>query len=451
MNKNNVDMLSDPITKGLISMTMPIMIMNVVQMLFNVVDLTALRFFADDNAVGAVGACGMLSTLCTSLLLGLSAGANVVVAKRIGEGNKERTDRATVTALLIAVFGGITLMIIGLIFAETFLKWTNCPESLLPGATKYFKIYFFGVPFTIFYNFCASILRATGDTKRPMLFTNLAGLLKMLFNILFLTLTDMTVQGVALASICAYIVSDILVFVSVLHNKDVHVDFSEIKIDFAEFKEILFIGVPTGLQSAMYSFANTIITTVVNGFGAAATTGIAIANQFDGILYHISCATSVAAIPYVAQNVGAKNYDRVKKIVVRAVLVTVGFGATFGAFSAIFSRQLSSIMSSSPEVIAFSVQKMIIISSTYFICGINEVMGGVLKGMGKPIIPTVATFVWMCLFRFVWVYVIYPFCPQSLTFLYLVWPIGWILSIATLLVAYFPAIKKLQKNCLITN
>ena len=448
MNKNNVNMLSGPITKGLISMTMPIMIMNVVQMLFNVVDLTALRFFADDNAVGAVGACGMLSTLCTSLLLGLSAGANVVVAKRIGAGDKGRTDKAVMTALLTAVVGGIILMIVGLMFAETFLKWINCPESLLKGAMIYFRIYFLSVPLTIFYNFCASILRATGDTKRPMNFTNLAGLLKMIFSILFLTLTDMTVEGVALATIAAYIVSDILIFMSVLHNKDVHIDFSRIKMDFVEFKEILFIGVPTGFQSAMYSFANTIIATVVNSFGAAATTGISIANQFDGILYHISCATSVAAIPYVAQNVGAKNIDRVKKTMVRAVIVTVGFGATFGAFSAIFSGQLSSIMSSSPEVIAYSRQKMIIISSTYFICGINEVMGGVLKGMGKPIIPTVATLVWMCLFRFVWVYGIYPLCPQNLTFLYLVWPIGWILSISTLLFAYFPAIKKLQKNCL---
>lgn len=448
MKKTNVNMLSGPITKGLIAMTMPVMIMNVIQMLFNVIDLTALRIFADDSAVGAVGACSTLATLCTSLLLGLSAGANVVVAKRLGEGNKERTDKAVMTALLIAAFGGVLLMIIGLIFAETFLGWVNCPESLLKDATTYFRIYFCGIPLSIFYNFCASILRATGDTKRPMFFTNLAGLLKMIFNVLFLTLTDMTVEGVGLATIVANIVANILVFVAVLHNKEVHVDFARIKMDFAEFKSILFIGVPTGLQSAMYSFANTIIATVVNSFGAAATTGIAIANQFDGILYHISIATSVATIPFVAQNVGAKNFDRVKKIVVRAVLITFGFGATFGALSAIFSRQLSSIMSTSPEVIAYSSQKMIIISSTYFITGINEVMGGVLKGMGKPIIPTIATLLWMCLFRFVWVYGIYPLCPHNLTFLYMVWPVGWILSIATLLIAYFPAIKKLQTQSL---
>lgn len=448
MKKTNVNMLSGPITKGLIAMTMPVMIMNVIQMLFNVIDLTALRIFADDSAVGAVGACSTLATLCTSLLLGLSAGANVVVARRLGEGNKERTDKAVMTALLIAAFGGVLLMIIGLIFAETFLGWVNCPESLLKDATTYFRIYFCGIPLSIFYNFCASILRATGDTKRPMFFTNLAGLLKMIFNVLFLTLTDMTVEGVGLATIVANIVANILVFIALLHNKEVHVDFSRIKMDLAEFKSILFIGVPTGLQSGLYSFANTIIATVVNSFGEAATTGIAIANQFDGILYHISMATSVATIPFVAQNVGAKNFDRVKKIVVRAVLITVGFGAIFGALSAIFSRQLSSIMSTSPEVIAYSSQKMIIISSTYFICGINEVMGGVLKGMGKPIIPTIATLLWMCLFRFVWVYGIYPLCPQNLTFLYMVWPVGWILSIATLLIAYFPAIRKLQTQSL---
>ena len=192
--------------------------------------------------------------------------------------------------------------------------------------------------------------------------------------------------------------------------------------------------------------ANVIIMSVVNSFGENATTGISIANQFDGILYQIIKAPSFATMPYVAQNIGAKNIKRVKQTIVRAVLITTAFGGFFGSLSAIFSGSLSSVMSSTPEVIAYSQQKMIIISSTYFICGINEIMGDVLKGMGKPILPTVATMIYMCAFRFVWVYLIYPLLPQNLTFLYLVWPTGWILSIITLLITYFPAISKLQKQ-----
>ena len=164
MRNDKVNMLSGSIAKGLLSMTIPIMIMNVMQTLFNIIDMTVLRYFSDDRAVGAVGACGSLIVLCTSLLIGIAAGANIIVAKRIGAGKKDRVDRAVMTAILLAITGGFVLMIIGVTFAEIFLIWTNCPESLLPQATLYFRIYFLGMPLFMLYNFCAAILRAIGDT-----------------------------------------------------------------------------------------------------------------------------------------------------------------------------------------------------------------------------------------------------------------------------------------------
>ena len=448
MKRENVNMLSGSITKGLLSMIIPIMIMNVTQSLFNIIDMTVLKIFSDDRAVGAVGACGMLITLCTSLLIGISAGANVIVARRIGSGDRERADKAVMTAILFSIVGGFVLMFTGVTFSETFLKMTNCPDSLLPQATKYFQIYFCGVPIFMLYNFCASILRATGDTKKPMYFLILGGIIKVLFTLFFVTSFNMDVEGVALATIISNAVALILAFCTLLKFQDVvHINLKQIKFDIKELKAILYIGIPAGLQSALYSLANVVITTAVNSFGADATTGIAIANQFDGILYQISYAPSLATTPYIAQNIGAGNIKRVKQTLIRAVLITTVFGTTFGSFSAIFSKQLSSIMSSTPAVIAYSQQKMIIISSTYFICGINDVLGGVLRGMGKPIIPTISTLVFMCLLRFVWVYVIFPYCP-TLTFLYTVWPVGWILSIITLLIVYFPAISKLQRKSL---
>lgn len=446
MRSKNVDMLSGPIVKGLLSMAVPIMIMNVMQSLFNIIDMTALRVFSDDNAVGAVGACGTLIVLFTSLLIGISGGANVVVAKRIGSGSKQRADRAVMSSILLSLIGGFILSFIGVTFAETFLKLTNCPDSLISQATLYFKCYFLGVPVLMFYNFCASILRATGDTKKPMYFLILGGIIKTTLTVLFISLFDMTVEGVAIATIIANIISSALTFYAILKGQNVvSVNFKEIKIDIKEMKHILFIGIPTGVQSALCSLANVVIATAVNSFGADATTGIAIANQFDGILYQISYAPALAVTPYIAQNIGAGNIRRVRQTLIRAVLITTAFGATFGAFSAIFSKQLSSIMSTTPEVIAFSQQKMIIISSTYFICGINEVLCGTLRGMGKPIVPTISTLIYICALRFVWVYVIFPYYP-NFTFLYLVWPIGWILSIITLLVFYYINIAKLQKN-----
>lgn len=442
MKSRHVDMLNGSITKGLLSLTMPIMIMNVLQALFNIVDMTVLGKYSNDAAVGAVGACTILTVLSTSLLIGISSGANIIVARRIGEKNKERTDSAAMTSIILAVVGGIALMIVGAIFAEFFLKLTSCPESLLPKATIYFQMYFYGVPFSLLYNFAASILRATGDSKRPMYFLTLAGIVKVLLTVLFVTSFNMDVEGVALATIISNITSCSLALITIFKFQNiVHINLKKIKFDVKEFKDILYIGIPAGLQSAMYSVANVVITTAVNSFGAAATTGIAIANQFDGILYHIIWAPSIAVAPYVSQNVGAKNIARVKKTVVSAILITIAFGASFGSLSAIFSGELSSIMSSNPAVIAYSQEKMIIISSTYFICGINEVMSGVLRGLGKPIIPTFSIFVFMCLLRFVWVYVFFPLCP-NFTFLYAVWPIGWVLSIITLLTAYFITMRK---------
>ena len=447
MRSKNVDMLSGSITKGLLSMAVPIMIMNIMQSMFNIIDMTTLEYFSDDRSVGAVGACGTLISLCTSLLIGLSAGANVVIAKRLGAQDKDHANKAVMTALLVAITGGILLGAVGVTFAETFLRLTNCPEELLPKSTVYFRIYFCGLPILMFYNFCASILRAMGDTKKPMYFLIFGGIIKVCCTILFITVFHMTVEGVAIATLISFLVIGILAFTTLLRSKDIiHIDFHKIRFDPKELKEILFNGIPSGLQTAMYSFANVIIMTTVNSFGPDATTGISIANQFDGILYQMTYAPSLAVIPFVAQNVGAKNFKRVKQVITRAVLITTAFGAVFGSMSAIFSGQLASIMASSDVVIAYAQQKMMLISSTYFICGINEVMGGVLKGMGKPIYPAVTTFLFMCLFRFVWVYGIYPLLPQNLTYLYLVWPVGWTLSIITLLIPYFPAMKKLEKQ-----
>lgn len=446
MKSKNVNMLSGSIFKGLLSMTIPIMIMNVMQSMFNIIDMTVMKMAGKTTAVGAIGACGSLTTLCTCLLIGVSTGANVVVARRIGAKDKAAADRAVTTGILTAIIGGFALMVIGVIFAETFLKWTNVDAVLLPQSTAYFRIYFCGMPSIMLYNFCASILRATGDTKKPMYFLILSGAIKCVLTVWFVWSFDSGVGGVALATIIANVIVTVLAFLALTKSKVINVNFKEFKIDVEELKDMLFIGIPAGLQSALYSFANVIIMTVVNSFGPDATTGISIANQYDGILYQISVAPSLAVTPYVAQNIGAGNLKRVKQTLVRAMCITVAFGATFGALSAIFSGPLSGIMSSSPAVIAYSQQKMMLISSTYFICGINEIMCGTLRGMGKPIIPTISTLIFMCAIRFVWVYVIYPLLPPNLTYLYLIWPIGWILSSSTLFISYLTGMSKLQKK-----
>ena len=439
-------MLSGPITPGLLTIAVPIMLMNVTQSLFNIIDMTILKSYdsGGGSAVGAVGTCGTLISVITSLVIGASSGSNVSVAKAIGRQDAAEVNRCVRSGMAIAITGGAFISIIGLVFARAFLLMINCPPELLGESTLYFRLYFAGVPILMVHNFCAAIMRSTGDSRRPMIFSITGGITKVLLSYLFIANFQMGVAGVAAATIISWLVSASMGLSTLVFNESI-VQFrpKEIRFFKTEVKEILRIGIPVGLQQALYSVANLIIVATVNSFGAKATTGISIANTFDGILYQISTATALAVMPYVSQNVGNKNMTRAVQSVGRGVLITVALGAGFGALSAIFSPALSSIMSSDPEVIAFSCQKMVIISSTYFICGINEILNAALRGMGRPLPPTWCTLIYMCLLRFVWVFLIFPLHP-NLTFLYLVWPVGWTLAIITGLFFYFPTVKKLK-------
>ncbi len=441
-------MLSGSITRGILKIAIPVMIMNVIMSLFNIVDMTVLKSFdsSDGYSVGAVGACSTLITLITGLLIGVSVGANVVISKYIGRADKESVDRAIGSAVLFSVVGGVGLSIIGISCAELFLCWMNCPDRLMAGAVLYFRMYFAGIPILMLYNFCAAILRSSGNSKGPMVYLTVGGVVKCAFTLLFVGVFNMSIMGVAVSTIISWGVTAFLGVRALLKDGGtVKIKLRYLKFYKKELLEILYIGVPAGLQQALYSIANVIITATVNSFGPEATTGISIANNFDGILYQISCATSIAVMPYVSQNVGGGNLKRASQSVTRGIAITIALGAFFGALSAIFSSELSSIMSSDPVVIAYSRQKMIIISSTYFICGINEIMGAALRGMGRPMVATVSTLIFMCAIRFVWVYAVFPLY-RNLTFLYLIWPIGWILSIITLLCFYFPTLKSLGKK-----
>lgn len=446
MRNNRVDMLSGPITKSMLQMIIPIMVLNLMQTLFNIIDMAVLGNMVDDEAVGAVGACGSLISLCSGTFTAISVGANVLVAKRIGEGNDEKIETAVGTSIIFSILTGFFMLVIGVSCAETFLRWTDCPEVLLKKATVYFKITFLGMPITMLYSFGAAILRASGDTRRPMLFGITGGIVKVISNIVFISVFNMTVSGVAIATIVSNAIACGLTLSVILRSKDkVHFSFKTMKMRLAELKEILFVGVPAGLHFTFSSLANVVMTTTVNSFGADATTGVSIANQFDVLLYYVSNAPSLATVSYVAQNIGAKNFKRAKESVFKSLIITVAFGLSLGILFAIFSKELSGMMSSTPAVIEYSCQRLILISLTYFICGINDVMGGALRGMGKPIIPTVTTLIFMSGLRFVWVYCIFPLCP-NLTFLYLVWPVGWVLSSLTLFSVYFPSMRKLQMH-----
>lgn len=447
MFKKNVNMLSGSIVKGLLTIAFPIMIMNVLQSLFNIVDMTVLKTYDTDGmSVGAVGACGTLITLITNLVIGIATGANVVVAKHLGRRDKEHAEIAAGTAFAFSIAAGIALAVIGVSCAEVFLGWVNCPEQLMSRAVLYFRLYFSGVPILMVYNFCSAILRSSGNSGQIMTISITGGVVKLISTYLFVAVFRMGIPGVGAATIVSWLVY-LTMALHALTRKDsaVRIIWRNIRFLKDELKAILHIGVPTGLQMGLYSIANVIISATVNSFGPAATTGISIANTFDGVMYNVSHSASLAVLPYVSQNLGAGNIKRATQSVWRGIFVTVGIGGSLGALSAIFAAQLSGIMSDDPEVIAYACQKMVLISSTYFICGINDVLTAALRGMGRPMVPTITTLIFMCAFRFFWVYVVFPLVP-NLTFLYLVWPIGWIACIIIALFVFFPRVKYLKNH-----
>ena len=452
--KKEVNMLSGSITKGIMAIAIPIMVMNVLQSLFNIIDMVILKRYDTDGgySVGAVGACGTLFSFITGLAIGIAAGANVVIARYIGKGDKDGVDKSVGTALVFSVISGFVLLLIGVCFAEFFLGLVNCPTKFFDKAVLYFRLYFLGMPFFTFYNFAAAILRASGDSRRPMIYLTIGGVIKVFLTFFLVGVLKLEIVGVSIATISTWVVTSVLESIVLIRDGGiVAVNFKKLKIYGKQLKEMLRIGIPTGLQQALYSIANLVIAGAVNSYGADeitkanASTGVSIANNFDGILYQIATAPALAVMPYVSQNVGAKNIKRAKKSIWKGVFITLIFAGGLGALSAIFSAQLSSTMTSNPEVIKFSQQKMIIVSSTYFICGINEIFGAGLKGMGKPVIPMIATMIFMCAIRFPWVWFVYPLF-QNLTFLYTIWPIGWVLSIITVLSFLIPTSKKLEKQ-----
>ena len=445
MKTNDVNMLSGSITKGLMVICFPVMIMNVIQSMFNIVDMSILKAFDTDGmAVGAVGVCGTLITLITNLVIGISTGANVIVARYIGQKDPQRISRAAGTAVAFSAAAGLVLAAVGICFADVFLSWVNCPQELFSRAVLYFRLYFAGVPLLMIHNFCCSALRASGNSSRIMFISIAGGIAKMAATFLLVAVFKKGIVGVAIATIVSWCMYCALSMSSLCFSKgSVKLYMRHLRFYRPELPQILRIGVPSGLQMGFYSIANVLISSAVNSFGAQATTGISIANTFDGILYNICHAASLAVMPYVSQNIGAGNVRRAGQSVGKGILLTVSIGAFFGALSAIFSGPLSSIMSDDPVVIEYSRQKMIIISSTYFICGINDIFSAALRGMGKPSFPTMTTFLFMFVLRFVWVYFIFPLVP-NLTFLYLVWPIGWVLSILCALFVYFPSMRWLK-------
>ena len=425
-----MDMTAGAILPKLLLFSLPLILSSILQLLFNAADVIVVGRFEGENALAAVGSTGALINLIVNIFMGLSVGANVVIARYYGAGQYKDTSEAVHTSVTVSVIGGAILAVFGFIMAHTLLVWMGSPAEVLPLATLYVKIYFLGMPFNALYNFGSSVLRAVGDTQRPLIYLTLAGIANVILNLLFVAVFHMGVAGVALATIVSQAISAILVLLCLLRTEGaIHVDLRKLRIHAEKLLEIARIGLPAGLQGAFFSLSNVLIQSTVNSFGNIVMAGNSVSANIEGFIYVAMNALHQAAITFTSQNFGARKYLRIRRICLLSVLTVTVIGILLGAIALVFQTPLLSIYSPEPEVIAAGIIRMNIIASTYFLCGIMDVLCGVLRGLGSTIAPMIISVLGACALRIFWIYCILPF-DRTLQMLYISYPVSWAITAA---------------------
>lgn len=423
-----LDMVHGRMIPSIMRFALPLMLTSILQLLYNAADVIVVGQFTGSEALAAVGSTSSLINLIVNVFLGLSIGTNVIVARGYGAQDYKGVQDTVHTSVTISLIGGVLLGIFGFFFAGNFLELMKSPPEVLPLATLYVKIYFIGMPFNMLYNFGAAILRAVGDTKRPLYFLTVSGLVNVALNLFTVIVLHMGVAGVALATITSQMVSAVLVFLCLLHSDGmIHLDMKKLRVDGKRLGELARIGLPAGLQGALFSVSNVLIQSTVNGYGAIVVAGNSASSNIEGFIYASMNAFHQASITFVSTNVGAGRYSRIKKTMGAALLLVTAVGVGLGAVAFVARSGLLGIYSSDSEVIAAGMRRLTIFAVTYFLCGIMEVFCGVLRGMGSAILPMVVSVLGACGFRIFWIYVILPIFP-GLEMLYYSYPISWILT-----------------------
>lgn len=438
-----VDMVNGSVFKSMVAFVVPLILGNILQLLYNAADIIVVSRFAGSQAMASVGATGSLSSLIVSLFIGLTAGAGVVVSRYHGARDGMGVHRAVHTSVSLGIAAGLAAAAIGILFSGYLLKLMGTPEGeVLDGATLYMKIYFIGVPASLIYNFGASVLRALGDTRRPLYILAFSGIVNVVLNLVFVIVFHMSVAGVAVATSVSSCISAIaVVFILVRAEGAHHLDFKALRFHKREFADIVKIGLPAGIQSSLFSVANTLIQSSVNSFGTTAIAGNAAAGNIEGFVYTAMNAFYQAAITGVSQNYGAKNEKGIRKTVKACAASVAVVGFVLGFLTAVFSRQLLSIyITDSKEAIDYGVIRMIVSGLPYFLCGIMEVQAGLLRGLGYSTTAMINSLVGACGFRILWILFVLPF-HHTMGLLFLCWPISWLLVILMHFVCY-KAVKK---------
>ncbi len=442
MNSNtrthNIDMTSGSIMKKLILFSLPLMASSVLQLLFNAADTVVVGQFAGKNSLAAVGSNGALINLMTNLFMGLSVGTNVLLAKSVGAHDDEHTRDIVHTSMVISLVGGVALMVFGIFLADDILVVMDVPDEVITLAAEYLKIYFVGLPAMMVYNFGSAILRAVGDTRRPLYFLTIAGVINVGFNLLFVIKFKMDVAGVAWATVISQIVSATFIVVCLVREQSpIHLDLKALKVDRSCLKHIIQIGLPAGFQGTLFSLSNVVIQSSVNSFGATVVAGNSAAQNLEGFVYVSMNAVHQAALSFTSQNVGAGRYDRVGKILWKALLLVTVIGVSLGNAVVLFGHQLLGIYSPESVVIEKGFIRLVWICGPYFLCGIMDVMVGVIRGLGYSVMPMIVSLIGACGLRILWLKTFFLMDRfHTVEMIYVTYAVSWTVTFFAHVVCY---------------
>ena len=440
--KPGIDMTEGPLLPKILAFSGPLILTGILQLLYNAADVIVVGNYAGHEALAAVSSTGSLINLLVNVFMGLSVGASVVIARHYGARDIVAMRKAEHTAMTLALFMGVGVGIFGFLMAKPLLQLMESPPDVIDGASLYVRIYFLGMPANMLYNFGAATLRAVGDTKRPMYYLMIAGLVNVLLNLLLVIVFHLDVAGVAIATVASQVVSMILVLLCLLRTRGVtQLNLRECRIDRKSLGAIIRIGLPAGLQGSLFSISNVLIQYSVNSFGSLVVAGNGVASNIEGFVYTAMNAQHQAAMTFASQNLGAGKIDRVKKSLWCCLGTVTVIGLGMGLVIWAFGAPLMSLYNSEPEVIANGLIRMSIIMPTYFICGLMDVMVGQLRGIGYSVMPMIVSLTGACLLRIVWIMTLFA-SNHTLTMLYLSYPVSWFVTFVCHLGCYLLIARK---------
>ena len=428
-NKYEIDMCNGTLMDKLISFSLPLMLSGILQLLFNAVDIIVVGRFTGSQALAAVGSTTALINIFTNLFIGISLGANVLAARFYASGKEKEMSETVHTSITLALISGLVMALAGVLLARFALNLMGTPNDVIDQSVLYMRIYFLGMPFFMLYNYGAAILRAVGDTKRPLFFLVISGMTNAVLNLVLVIVFHMGVAGVAIGTIVSQLISSILVLRCLYtSNTSYRLYFSKLGIKTQYLKQIFQVGIPAGIQSTVINLSNALLQSSVNSFGSVAMAGYTAANNIFGFLYMSVNAVTQSCMSFTSQNYGVKKLKRMDRVLLDCMILSVGVTLTLGCGAYFFGPELLKIYTSDADVIRCGVEVLAITTQPYFCCGIMDLLPGALRGMGYSGVPMILSIIGTVGTRIVWIFGLFP-AHRSLSFLFISYPVSWILTI----------------------